>query len=186
MTSYLDILNVYNAQTLALLADRGARRWVAPVELDLATLSGILAHRPAGLEAELFAFGRLPLAFSARCFTARAHQRQKDDCGFVCRQYPDGMTLHTRESEPFLALNGIQTQSARVHNALGDLEVLARAGIDVVRVSPHSPAAVEFHAVVFAIRQALDSASAPLLPPTHLPGGYCDGYLRGTAGMERR
>jgi collagenase-like PrtC family protease len=28
-------LNVYNAETLALLAQRGARRWVAPVEHDI-------------------------------------------------------------------------------------------------------------------------------------------------------
>lgn len=181
-------LNVYNLETLQVLAQRGARRWVAPVELDTGTLAGILSSRPPDLEAEVFAFGRLPLAFSARCFTARAHRRQKDDCGFVCQQYPDGLTLHTREREPFLALNGIQTQSVRVHSAVASLGMLAEAGVDIVRLSPHSHAAVDFHDVVFGFRRALNPllgekpASAPEL---RLEGGYCDGFLRGAAGMER-
>src|SRR5690606_37717395 len=83
-------LNVYNNATLTLLTARGAYRWAPPVELDLKTLAEILTDRPAGLEVEVFGYGRLPLAFSARCFTARAHRRQKDDCGFVCNRYPDG------------------------------------------------------------------------------------------------
>lgn len=181
-------LNIYNPETLALLAERGARRWVAPVELDLATLAEILSQRPPGLEAEVFGFGRLPLAFSARCFTARTHRRQKDDCGFVCGQYPDGLTLRTREQEPFLALNGIQTQSARVHNVVANFEALARAGVDIVRLSPHSPAAAPFHEIVHAFRQALQGITmgeAAVSPPTGLPGGYCEGFLHGEPGMER-
>jgi collagenase-like PrtC family protease len=181
-------LNVYNAATLALLAAWGARRWVAPVELDVATLRGILAQRPAGLEAEVLAFGRLPLAFSARCFTARAFDRAKDDCGFVCAEHADGLTVRTREHAPLFALNGIQTQSARVHNALHSLPDYAAAGVDVVRLSPHSAAAVPFAEVVWAFRSALDAlgtaAPTPACPPTQLPGGYCDGYVHAAAGMQ--
>jgi collagenase-like PrtC family protease len=180
-------LNVYNAHTLALLAEHGACRWVAPVEMDLATMAEVLRQRPQGLEAEVFAYGRLPLAFSARCFTARTHRRQKDDCNFVCRQYPDGLTVETREHQPFLALNGIQTQSARVHNVLARLGDLRKAGVDIVRLSPQSAAAVDFSEVVFAFRQAINANGAAIgamCPPTQLPGGYCDGYLRGAPGMD--
>lgn len=183
-------LNVYNAATLGLLAAQGARRWVVPVEIDLTTLSELLSQRPAPLEAEAFVYGRLPLAFSARCFTARAHHRPKDDCGFVCNQYPDGLTVHTREHEPFLALNGIQTQSARMHNAIASLGKLAQAGVDIVRLSPHSQAAASFRDVVIAFRGALDgldNAGEPAVyPSAGLPGGYCDGYLHGVPGMERQ
>ena len=42
---------------------------------------------------EAWAFGRLPLAFSARCFTARHHHLNKDDCGFRCLEDPDGLLL---------------------------------------------------------------------------------------------
>jgi collagenase-like PrtC family protease len=182
-------LNVYNAATLALLAAWGARRWVAPVELDVATLGEILAQRPAGLEAEVLAFGRLPLAFSARCFTARAFDRAKDDCAFVCAEHADGLTVRTREGEPLFALNGIQTQSARVHNALRSVPSYAAAGGDVVRLSPHSAAAGSFAEVVWAFRTALDArgsvGTAPACPPTALPGGYCDGYVHAAAGMRR-
>ncbi|MCP5327465.1 MAG: U32 family peptidase [Sinobacteraceae bacterium] len=175
-------LNVYNAATLALLARLGARRWVAPVELPLATLATLAVTRPAGLEIEVFAYGRLPLAFSARCFTARAANRPKDDCGFVCGAHPDGLTLHSRERQPFLALNGIQTQSAAVQNLLPHLPRLRTAGVDVLRLSPQSR---DFLDVVRAFDDARQARNGPGLPDTFLSGGYCDGYLDGRAGMER-
>jgi len=90
-------INVYNSETLALLARLGAYRWVAPVELDLATLASLSSSRPASLEIEVFSYGRLPLAFSARCFSARAHHHAKDNCDFVCAHYPDGLTLYSRD-----------------------------------------------------------------------------------------
>ncbi len=183
-------LNVYNQQTLRLLAEHGARRWVAPIEMNAVTLGQILSIRPPGLEAEVFAYGRMPLAFSARCFTARAHGRPKDDCGFVCGLYPDGLTIYTRENEAFLALNGIQTQSARVHNAIGSLTALATLGVDIIRLSPHSDEAVPFREVILAFRKALDeigsSNGKAACPQTRLPGGYCNGYLHGEPGMLRR
>ena len=171
-------LNVYNTATLSLLSSLGMRRWVAPVELDTATLAALLGERPPGLEAEVFAYGRMPLAFSARCFSARVRRRHKDDCGFVCAEDADGLTVHTREGEPLLALNGIQTQSAQVRNLIGRIDVLGRAGVDVLRLSPHSSAAVRFEEVVGAFRAALDSdARGAQCPPTALPGGYCEEYV---------
>ncbi|MBV6418414.1 MAG: hypothetical protein CMLOHMNK_03258 [Steroidobacteraceae bacterium] len=174
-------LNIYNAATLHWMAAQGARRWAAPVELPLATLAELGAARPDGLEIEVFAYGRLPLAFSARCFTARAHNRPKDECGFICGDFPDGITLYSREDQPFLTLNGIQTQSAAVQAAT-DLEALRAAGVDILRLSPQSQG---FAAVVAAYRAALDSnAAVATLPAAALPGGYCDGYLRGEAGIS--
>jgi len=66
-------LNVYNPQTLAWLAELGALRWVMPVELGRDALAQLLRESPEGVETEVFAYGRLPLAFSARCFTARRY-----------------------------------------------------------------------------------------------------------------
>jgi collagenase-like PrtC family protease len=174
-------LNVYNAPTLTLLAQRGARRWVAPVELPLTTIATLAQQRPTGLEIEAFTYGRLPLAFSARCFSARAHQRGKDECEFVCGVYPDGITLYTREDQPFLTFNGVQTQSAAVQNLLAAVPEMRAAGIDILRLSPQSR---DFLAVVEAYRVALLGKGATL-PEPFLPGGYCDGYLRGAAGSAR-
>src|SRR5690606_29119812 len=108
-------VNIYNPVALARLCREGLQRWVPPVELSGQAIRALLtAVREEGFdpETEIFAWGRLPLAWSARCFTARAHGRPKDDCGFVCREYPDGLPMDTRDGDPFLTLNGIQTQSA--------------------------------------------------------------------------
>lgn len=175
-------LNIYNDATLGLIAAQGANRWVAPVELPLATVAALAGRRPPGLEIEMFAYGRLPLAFSARCFTARAHDRPKDDCGFICGDYPDGLTLYSRDNQPFLALNGIQTQSAAVHNLQPQVAALREAGVDILRLSPQSR---DFPAVIAAFRAALSTNGATAAcPPAALPGGYCDGYPRGAAGID--
>ena len=174
-------LNVYNQATLELLARLGARRWVAPVELSLATVASLAAKRPAGLQVEVFAYGRLPLAFSARCFTARAHNLAKDECGFICGNHPDGITLYTREDQPFLTLNGIQTQSAAVQNLLPHVAALRGAGVDILRLSPQSR---DFTSVIQAFRDAVDArGDFRPLPPPFLPGGYCEGYAGGEAGL---
>src|SRR5690606_7807904 len=69
-------LNIYNGQALAELIDMGMQRWCPPVECSgalvrdsLQQLDTLGVARP---EVELFAYGHLPLAYSARCFTARA------------------------------------------------------------------------------------------------------------------
>src|SRR3546814_5039709 len=90
------------------------------------------------METEVFAYGRMPLAFSARCFTARHRNIPKDNCQYVCMDHPDGLLLQTRESQPFLVLNGIQTQSALVYNLINELQEMRDLGVDVLRISPQS------------------------------------------------
>lgn len=170
-------LNVYNGPTLRLLGGLGARRWVAPLELDTGALAELLTERPDGMECEVFAYGRMPLAFSARCFSARVRRRNKDDCSFVCGEERDGLTVYTREHEPLFALNGIQTQSAQVRNLLGSIEELRAAGMNLLRLSPHSDAAVPFSRVIEAFSQAARGERTAQCPASALPGGYCSGPL---------
>ena len=178
-------LNIYNAGTLALLAAAGVRRWVMPVELGRDLLAPLQAARPAGMETEVFAFGRLPLAFSARCFTARAHNLGKDDCGFRCADYADGMLLATQEHQPFLVLNGIQTQSAETCNLVHALPELKRLGVDVARLSPQSQGMFDIIDVFRAAADdALDPAQAQKQLTPYLPYGACNGYWHGQAGMS--
>lgn len=175
-------LNIYNAGTLEWFAGQGATRWLPAVEASREIVLEMQAARPAGMQTEMFVFGRMPLAFSARCFTARAQNRPKDECGFICGDYPDGITLYSREDQPFLTLNGIQTQSAAVQNLLPHIGALRSAGVDILRLSPQSQ---DFPAVIRAFRAALDSGDAATsFPEPSLPGGYCDGYLRGEAGID--
>ena len=177
-------LNVYNPQTLAIVAELGATRWVAPVEATREMVAGMLAQRPAGLEAEVFGYGRMPLAFSARCFTARRFNRQKEDCGFACIDFPDGMVLDTREAKPFLAANGIQTLSAGVYCLVEELAALASAGVGIVRVSPQSSHTGE---VLRTLRAAcegqLSSFDARKALAAFSPGKLWNGFWHGRPGM---
>ncbi len=175
-------LNAYNPDTLALLAELGAVRWVPPVEMPRDMLATMPV--PEGMETELFAYGRLPLAFSARCFTARHYNLQKDDCQFRCLDHPDGLVLASREGEDFLCMNGIQTQSAKVMSLAHRLDELDAAGVDVLRISPQSR---HTEKIVSLFRALLDGDMAPAAAPAKLaplmPHQPCDGYWLGQAGM---
>lgn len=188
-------INVYSQPALEEYAALGAVRWVAPVELDLEAIRCIdpptqpVLGGPAGdtpIEPEVFAFGRLPLAFSARCFTARHYRLKKDECGFRCIEHPDGMTLETGEGKPFLALNGIQTQSAALHCLITRREAVRAAGVRRIRLSPcamHFDTVIEHFEAVYNrgadAREALDSLRA--LP---LPGQLVDGFARHAPGLQ--
>ena len=160
-------LNVFNTHTLDLLHRLGATRWVAPAEMSAALLQPLLDARPAQMEAEVLVYGRLPLAQSARCFTARHFNLQKDACEFRCLDYPDGLALNTREGQAFLTLNGVQTQSAQVLSLVGELADMARRGVDVVRISPqaqHNEDIIEVFRAVLDGRLDASSATQRLRP----------------------
>ena len=178
-------INTYNPQTLQILVEAGATRWVMPLEMSRDMLAELLAQDTSGLETEVFAYGRMPLAFSARCFTARRHNLPKDNCQFRCIENPYGMTLKTREGQSFLALNGTQTQSASVYSLLAELDSMAGL-VDVLRISPQPDNTGK---VVALFRAALNGTSAPQqaaheLAPL-LPEPSCDGYWHGRAGIEQ-
>ena len=179
-------LNIYNPATLALLAELGAQRWVMPVELSRESLRALQQHRPARMTTEVFGYGRLPLAFSARCFTARRYNLSKDNCQFRCLDHPDGMPLLTREGQPFLTLNGIQTQSAQTYNLIRELDELSQLGVDVLRISPQSANTFE---IANLFRQCLDSAITPDLAAQQMeslmPAAACNGYWHGRSGIEQ-
>ena len=178
-------VNIYNARTLSVLAGLGLQRWVLPVELSRDTLAAMQNQRPAGVATEVFVFGRLPLAWSARCFTARAHNLPKDDCQFRCLDYPDGLLLSTREDESFLVLNGIQTQSARTLNLVSELDDLRQLRVDVLRISPqsqHTEAIIDtFHR---CLRGEITATEAETQLARLMPVGPCNGYWFGDAGMD--
>lgn len=179
-------INTYNGETLEILAEQGATRWVMPVELSRHMLAELLAKKPQGIETEVFAYGRLSLAFSSRCFTARRHNLPKDDCHFKCLEHPCGMTLKTREGQSFLALNGTQTQSASIHNLIGEIEDMRQLGVDVVRISPQPEQTGEVIGVFRAAigREMSISEAKTALAPL-LFDAPCDGYWHGRSGIEQ-
>lgn len=178
-------INVYSRPALTEYVKLGAMRWVAPLELSLAALAEINAQG-ALLPTEVFAYGRMPLAFSARCFTARHHHLSKDECEFRCRDDDHGLLLSTSDGQPFLVLNGIQTQSAAQQCLIAQQDALRAGGVSRVRLSP-SPnrfgdVVGSFDAVLNRGANVADALRrlAELSPS----GGLVDGFARGRPGVE--
>jgi collagenase-like PrtC family protease len=172
-------LNVYNHQALAMLMEDGLRRWVPGVEQGHTLLrelrEAMQAEGRTMPELEVIAFGRLPLAFSARCFTARALDVAKDQCGFRCIDYPDGMPLATREGRPFLRINGIQIQGEEITDLGPELPVLRELGVDILRLYPQAEGMAEMVAHYHLARRS------PVAPPRI---GARNGYWHGEPGMR--
>lgn len=153
------LVNVYNEGTLRALAGFGAKAVCLPPELPLASVQRIAeAAAPLRMETEIFAFGRVPLAVSARCYHARVHGLHKDSCQFICGNDPDGLNVDTLDGEKFLVVNGIQTMSQSYAIHIADIPELALAGVDTLRLSPQS---CDMVAVARLHRAVADDAMDP-------------------------
>ncbi|WP_371323806.1 U32 family peptidase [Dechloromonas sp. ZY10] len=175
-------LNIYNEATLATYARYGMQRWVPPLEASRELIVKLHAARPAGVETEVFAFGKLALAFSARCFTARHYELNKDDCQFKCLDHSEGLTLKTREGQDFLCINGIQTMSAQTYCLLDHMPELLALGIDAVRISPQQG---ELDAIIGAFDQARKGEKSTVDRKNWAECGLVDGYWFGAAGIAQ-
>jgi len=76
--------------------------------------------------------------FRAAAINARVHGLSKDSCQFVCAKDADGLAVRTLDGADFLAVNGVQTLSHKYCNLIGDLDMLAKAGVTSLRLSPHT------------------------------------------------
>jgi O2-independent ubiquinone biosynthesis protein UbiV len=175
-------VNVYNEGTLRYLAALGATRVCLPVELPAKSI-GVLAKTGA-VEVEVFAFGRLPLAMSARCFHARSCGRHRDNCEFVCEQDPDGLVVDTLDHQAVFAVSGSHILSHPCGSLVGELDALQKMGVRRFRLSPQD---VDMIGVAGVFRDALDgqleagSAHARL---GELIGGipFCNGFYHDAEG----
>jgi collagenase-like PrtC family protease len=175
-------LNIYNEHTLAFFAAQGVQRWLPPLEVSGSVVETLHQSRPAGMETEVFAFGKLPLAFSARCFTARHFGLNKDDCQFKCLDHPDGMLVNTREAQAFLTLNGIQTLSAQTNSLLAQMPELMAQGIDAVRISPQSAHTFDIVEAFARARRGEPAADEE----SWAPAGLVNGFWFGRAGTAHQ
>jgi len=174
-------LNVYNAVTLQLLLKMGMTRWCMPVELSRDWLVQLLKQcDELGIrqqfEVEVLSYGYLPLAYSARCFTARSENRSKDECQTCCIDYPQGRRVRTQEDQQVFVLNGIQTMSGNCYNLGNDL-ISMQGLVDIVRLSPQD---AETLSMVDRFR-ANETGHQPLMMTR---SNECNGYWRRVAGLE--
>lgn len=176
-------INVYNEGTLAYLASRAAVRACLPPELPAKSLAALARATPIPLE--VLAFGRMPLAISARCFHARAHRLHKDGCQFVCGKDPDGLTIHTLDAAPFLAINGTQTLSHTCLNLLGELRALQTMGIARFRLSPQDIDMVEVARVFRGVAEGRLDADEGAAALQRLTQGmpFANGFFHDVEGL---
>ncbi len=173
------LVNVYSEGTLAYLEEMGAIRTCLPAELPASVIAILAAHAKGEIEVQ--AFGRLPLAISARCYHARSRGLAKDGCQYVCAEDPDGMAVDTVDDQPFLAVNGTQTMSYHYLDLLAELTHLRRMGVGRFRLWPQN---VDMVATAELFRAVLDGAMAPddasirlsdLCPDAEFANGYVHG-----------
>ena len=174
-------ISIYNQHTLRRMIDLGMQRWVMPVELSSDWLTNLLSAdiiQPVRntFETELFAWGHLPLAWSARCFTARSEQRQKDQCELCCIKYPDGREVDSQDGQRVFVLNGIQTLSGARYNLINQLPTMGN-NVDIVRLSPQSEGTFDW---LDKFRSNMSGAA-----PQSLSSNDCNGYWLQLAGMAQ-
>jgi O2-independent ubiquinone biosynthesis protein UbiV len=178
-------VNVYNGATARILAARGATRICLGPELPLSSIAEIIRDAP-GVDFEVFAFGRLPLAISARCAHARAKGHSKDNCQFVCQDDPDGLAVDTLDGQSFLTLNGVQTMSHTCQVLLAELPALHDAGVSHIRLSPQH---CDMAAVAEVFADVRDGRMAPAEGEARLRSIYPDvpfsnGFHHGAVGAD--
>lgn len=167
-------INNYNRASLDKLHSWGMQRFVMPIELSKSWLTKVLAAEPVppGFEVEVLGHGYLPLAHSARCFTARHRGIAKDQCNTVCIEHPKGLLAQTQEDQPLLRLNGIQTQSAACVDLSREMADMQSMGVDYFRVSPTGVASI-------ALAQQLMQ-----FEPLQAAELSCNGYWHDEAGLR--
>ena len=176
-------LNIYNEATLATYARYGLQRWVPPLEATRTLIATLQRQKPPGVETEVFVHGKIPLAFSARCFTARHYDLNKDDCQFKCLDHAEGLTLKTREAQEFLTINGIQTMSAQCYNLLHEVPDMLQVGIDILRISPQKQ---HLNDIIAAFDRARNGLPAVADRRNWDANGLVDGYWFASAGIARQ
>jgi len=178
-------INIYNEATLKYYEQQGGRHICLPPELPAASLRALAKVATSDLEIQVF--GRMPLAISARCYHARAHNLHKDNCQYICNRDPDGLTVETLEGQDFLAINGLQTLSYRYGNLLAELPELAAMGIQNFRLSPHD---VDMIKVSQLYRDFLDGKKSlaqtnDSLEAEMIAIEFSNGYYHNVAGLEQ-
>jgi collagenase-like PrtC family protease len=179
-------LHVFNAATLRTLIRWGAYRWVAPYEIDAATMAGLAAGLPSCLETEAFVLGSIPLAYSPRCFTATRHGRARRDCGHACLQSPAGEPVESLEGEALFLQDGKQTLSTLPVSLISELSRVVEAGATVLRVQPAAQGtAAAIRLVRGVLEGRIDGVEAQDAVEKALGRRTANGFWHGGAGMER-
>jgi collagenase-like PrtC family protease len=124
----------YNVPSIEFLKGCGVRGVTFPVEISGESVAYNIEK--TGIPGEVFAHGKVPLAFSWRCYTSRAYGLNKTDCKHDCSRHPGGMEIKTMDGEPLFIVNGTSILSARAFSLIQEVEDLKAKGVGLLRISP--------------------------------------------------
>ena len=176
-------ITAYNAPTVAFLRETGVSRVVFPVELGRAAMAHIV--RETGVTGEVFAHGRLPLAFSWRCYTSRAYELTKTDCKHDCQRHPEGMELKSLDGKSVFTANGTSILSADTYTLIEFVDDADAIGIQAMRISPQyrgTEKIIELYAA--CINGAMEATEALKHLKEVTQGGFCNGWYTNQPGMK--
>ena len=177
-------LNIYNPQALKLLVADGLQRWTLPVELsgtELTSMLDTIKSEALAVATEVMVHGYLPLALSARCFTARALDRPKDQCKRACIDFPCGIPVDSQEQQRLFNMNGIQTLSGDILDLRSELQAIQALGTDSVRIVPS-----QFDMASIVATYAATIAGEYIETTPISSANYFNGYWFGDTGIAQR
>jgi len=176
-------ITAYNAPTIEFLKSIGVNRVTFPVEMSKDSFEYCL--RQTGVFGEVFAHGKVPLAFSWRCYTSRAFGLSKTNCKHDCLRYPDGMDLKTVDGKDIFSVNGTSILSADTYTLIEFVDSLREAGAGALRISPqHSGTGRVVEVFRARMNGTMDSSEALVELKAVTAGGFSNGWYLGGAGKD--
>ena len=176
-------ITCYNTNDIEFLVRMGIERITFPVELPADSIRYNIKN--ADITSEIFAHGKVPLAFSWRCYTSRAFGLTSANCEFDCRKFPDGMLISSLDNEPLFTINGKSVLSANTYTLIEMVDELKEMHVSALRVSPqskHTARVVE----IFRDRigNCIDNEEAFAGLKEITVGGFSNGWFRDQAGKD--
>lgn len=175
-------ITTYNAPSIDFLSSIGVKRVTFPVELPRESV--VYNIENTDVCAEVFAHGKLPLAFSWRCYTSRAYGLSKTECRHDCARFPDGMELKNVDGQPVFTVNGTTLLSADTCTLVEQVEDLRDIGVGALRISPQHSGMAK---VVEVFRKRLNGAISGTEGLAELKATgerFCNGWYMGGAGKD--
>jgi collagenase-like PrtC family protease len=173
----------YNVPSIEFLKGCGVRGVTFPVEISGESVAYNIEK--TGIAGEVFAHGKVPLAFSWRCYTSKAYGLNKTDCKHDCIKHPGGMEIKTMDGEPLFIVNGTSILSARTFSLIREIEDLKAKGVEFLRISPEPEGTAK---VIEVFRRRIDGAMDPEegldAIKTLTSGELSNGWYYGGAGKD--
>lgn len=173
----------YNTDDIKFLKRMGIKRITFPVELSAESIK--YNTKNSEIFTEVFAHGKVPLAFSWRCYTSRAFGLTSANCEFDCRKFPDGMEISSIDDEPIFTVNGKSILSNKTYTLIESIDELKAMNVGALRISPHHEHTGETVKIFSERLKGTIGSDQALTRLSEITGnGLCNGWFKAGAGKD--